>query len=166
MLTTPTIPAASTALTPANSWNSGDSCEITEIPAEVFRNRSSHSTHHCQVFSAPPNEYSRAARCEACEAVGLQPSGFQFSGGFCMKYPDTTVTTRNAIPRYANVCSTPMLWISRVATGAVTSAPAPNPPTAIPVMSPLRSGNHFTSTATGTMYANPNPTPPINPYVR
>src|SRR5260370_29837362 len=102
MLTTPTIPAASTALTPANSWNSGDSCEITEIPAEVFRNRSSQSTHHCQVFSAPPNEYSRAAPSQACEPVGRHPSAFQFSPGFFMKYPETKVTTTNAIPRYAN----------------------------------------------------------------
>ena len=30
------------------------------------------------------------------------------------------------------------------------NAPAPNPPTATPVIRPLRSGNHLTSTATGT----------------
>jgi len=51
----------------------------------------------------------------------------------------------------------------RVATGAVTSAPAPKPPTAIPVISPRRSGNHLTRTATGTMYPNPSPMPPTNP---
>ena len=38
-----------------------------------------------------------------------------------------------------------------VATGAVTRAPAPKPPTATPVIRPRRSGNHLTSTATGTM---------------
>ena len=56
MLAIPTIPAAATALTLAISWNIGDSCEISEIPAEVFRNKSSHSAHHCQVFNAPPSE--------------------------------------------------------------------------------------------------------------
>src|SRR3984893_9661350 len=52
MLATPTMPAAATAVTRASSWNRGDSCEITEIPAEVFKNRSSQRAHHCQVLSA------------------------------------------------------------------------------------------------------------------
>src|SRR4030088_1834955 len=55
MLTIPTMPAAVTALTRASSWNSGDSCEITEIPAQVFKNRSSHRAHHCHVLSASPS---------------------------------------------------------------------------------------------------------------
>src|SRR5437588_11225932 len=55
MLTTPTMLAAATALTRVNCWNNGDSCEITEIPAEVFKNSSSHNAHHCQVLSASPS---------------------------------------------------------------------------------------------------------------
>src|SRR5258708_12304328 len=55
MLTIPTMLAAVTALTRASSWNSGDSCEITEIPAQVFKNRSSQRAHHCQVLSASPS---------------------------------------------------------------------------------------------------------------
>ena len=55
MLVIPTIPAAMTALTSANSWNIGASCEITEMPADVFRNKSNHSAHHCQVASASRN---------------------------------------------------------------------------------------------------------------
>src|SRR5437899_1607269 len=55
MLATPTMLAATTAVTPASSWNNGDSCEITEIPAEVFKNRNSQSAHHCQVLSASPS---------------------------------------------------------------------------------------------------------------
>src|SRR5258706_5506153 len=55
MLATPTMPAAAAALTRASSWNKGDSCEITEIPAQVFRNKSSHRAHHCQVLSACPS---------------------------------------------------------------------------------------------------------------
>src|SRR5712675_1107519 len=55
MLATPTMPAAATAVTRASSWNNGDSCEITEIPAEVFKNRSSQRAHHCQVLSASPS---------------------------------------------------------------------------------------------------------------
>src|SRR5712672_3443551 len=55
MLATPTMPAAATAVTRASSWNKGDSCEITEIPAQVFRNKSSQSAHHCQVLSACPS---------------------------------------------------------------------------------------------------------------
>src|SRR5882724_712998 len=55
MLTTPTMLAAATTLTRARFWNSGDSCEITEIPADVFKNNSSHSAHHCQVRSASPS---------------------------------------------------------------------------------------------------------------
>src|SRR5258708_7280051 len=54
MLATPTMLAAATAVTRATSWNNGDSCEITEIPAEVFKNRSSQKAHHCQVLSASP----------------------------------------------------------------------------------------------------------------
>src|SRR6266852_9164467 len=49
MLATPTKLAAVTALTRPSSWNNGDSCEMIEMPAEVFRKRSSHSAHHCQV---------------------------------------------------------------------------------------------------------------------
>ena len=51
----------------------------------------------------------------------------------------------------ANVCSTPTSAISRVAIGAVISAPAPKPATASPVIRPRLSGNHFTSVATGTI---------------
>src|SRR5882672_8791459 len=83
MLATPTMPAAAAALTWASSWNNGDSCEITEIPAEVFKNRSSQRAHHCQVLSASPSVWSRLDRWEVCDAVGTQPSGFQPSGGFC-----------------------------------------------------------------------------------
>src|ERR1700674_646624 len=54
-LATPTMLAAATALTRASSWNNGDSCEITEIPAEVFKNKSSQRAHHCQVPSASPS---------------------------------------------------------------------------------------------------------------
>ena len=59
--------------------------------------------------------------------------------------------TKYATPRIAKVCSTPTEAINRVAIGAVMSAPAPKPVTAIPVISPRLSGNHFTSVATGTM---------------
>src|SRR5258706_5423846 len=55
MLTTPTMLAAATTLTRPSSWKSGDSCEMIEIPADVFKNRSSHSAHHCQVRSASPS---------------------------------------------------------------------------------------------------------------
>src|SRR6202035_1523025 len=55
MLATPTMLAAATAATPASSWNNGDSCEIIEIPAEVFKNKSSQRAHHCQVLSASPS---------------------------------------------------------------------------------------------------------------
>ena len=36
-------------------------------------------------------------------------------------------------------------------TGAVSTAPNPNPPTASPVIKPFLSGNHFCSIAIGTM---------------
>src|ERR1700758_1577242 len=55
ILATPTMPAAATALTRPSSWNKGDSCEMTEIPAEVFKNKSSHKAHHCHVRSASPS---------------------------------------------------------------------------------------------------------------
>src|SRR3981081_1598795 len=55
MLTIPTMLAAVTALTRASSWKSGDSCEITEIPAQVFKKRRSQSAHHCHVLSASPS---------------------------------------------------------------------------------------------------------------
>src|ERR1700730_8190184 len=55
MLANPTMPAAAAALTRASSWNNGDSCEITEIPADVFRNNSSQRAHHCQVLRASPS---------------------------------------------------------------------------------------------------------------
>ena len=50
-----------------------------------------------------------------------------------------------------------------VATGLVMTAPKPKPPTAMPVMSPRLSGNHFTSIAIGVMYARPSPMPPMTP---
>src|ERR1700688_3800919 len=54
MLATPSMLAAATALTWPSSWNKGDSCEIIEIPAEGFKNRSSHKAHHCHVRGASP----------------------------------------------------------------------------------------------------------------
>ena len=41
--------------------------------------------------------------------------------------------------------------ISAWATGEVSTAPKPKPPTARPVMSPRLSGNHLRSIAIGTM---------------
>lgn len=40
---------------------------------------------------------------------------------------------------------------SDFATGATITAPKPNPATAMPVMSPRRSGNHLASMAIGVM---------------
>ena len=68
-----------------------------------------------------------------------------------MKIDAPTTRIKFAIPRIANVCNTSVPAISRVAIGAVTSAPAPKPATATPVMKPRRSGNHLTSVAIGTI---------------
>jgi hypothetical protein len=54
ILTIPTIPAATITLVLSISWKIGDSCEISEIPAEVFRNNNSQRANHCQVRSASP----------------------------------------------------------------------------------------------------------------
>jgi hypothetical protein len=51
----------------------------------------------------------------------------------------------------AKVGRTPRDSISRVAIGAVISAPPPKPATAMPVIMPRLSGNHLTRVATGTM---------------
>jgi hypothetical protein len=55
VLANPTTPAAVTALTPTISWKTGASCEMIEMPANVFRNRSSQSAYHCHVLSASPS---------------------------------------------------------------------------------------------------------------
>src|SRR5579863_6363253 len=55
MLTTPTMPAATAALVAVSFWKIGDSWEMSEIPAEVFRKSKTHSAHHCQVASALPS---------------------------------------------------------------------------------------------------------------
>ncbi len=52
---------------------------------------------------------------------------------------------------------------SAFATGAVMTAPKPNPATAMPVINPRWSGNHLLSMAMGMMYAAPSPMPPITP---
>src|SRR5438270_4483564 len=52
--TTPTMPAAAIAVTCESSWNIGASCEMTEIPADVFRNRSNQRAHHCHALIASP----------------------------------------------------------------------------------------------------------------
>src|ERR1035441_10327806 len=56
ILTMPTMPPAMTALTMAIFWNIGDSCEMTEMPADVFRNSKSQSAHHCHDFNASLSE--------------------------------------------------------------------------------------------------------------
>src|SRR5439155_5381868 len=73
---------------------------------------------------------------------------------------------RYTTPSTPNVRSGPIDSINRVAIGAVMSAPLPKPATAIPVINPRLSGNHFTSVATGTMYPRPRPMPPRRPYDR
>ena len=55
--------------------------------------------------------------------------------------------------------------IKLAATGAVMSAPAPKPMTAMPVARPRRSGNHLTSVEIGAIYPTPRPIPLMNPYV-
>src|SRR6187402_2012883 len=98
MLTMPTMPAATITLTLVSSWNIGDSCEMIEIPADVFRKRRAQSAHHCQLFNASPRVKSRAA-CDLADTFGVQPSGFQSAGGFCIKKPAPTQITRYAVPR-------------------------------------------------------------------
>jgi hypothetical protein len=66
---------------------------------------------------------------------------------------------RNALVGTSGVCA-----MSRCPRGAVMTAPNPKPATAMPVMSPGLSGNHFCSMAIGTMYAIPSPNPPSTPY--
>ena len=68
-----------------------------------------------------------------------------------MKSAARVTAIKYAMPSTANVFNTPMFLMSEFAMGAVISAPAPNPATAIPVIMPRLSGNHFTSVATGTM---------------
>src|SRR6185295_12899588 len=52
MLAIPTMLAATTAVTPTSSWNIGASCEMTEMPANVFRKSNNHNAYHCHVRSA------------------------------------------------------------------------------------------------------------------
>src|SRR5579863_10139315 len=54
MLTMPTMPAATAAVTAEIFWNIGDSCEMREMPAVTLRNSTSQSAHHCQVERASP----------------------------------------------------------------------------------------------------------------
>src|SRR5437879_11847618 len=60
---------------------------MIEMPAQVLRNKSSQSAHHCQVLSASLSVKSWPARCEVWLAVGVQPSGVQPSGGLFMQNP-------------------------------------------------------------------------------
>ena len=53
--------------------------------------------------------------------------------------------------RKAPVGSSGLRSMSHCATGEVSTAPKPKPPTARPVMRPFLSGNHFCSIAIGTM---------------
>src|SRR5678816_748198 len=46
MLAIPIMLAATTELTPTSSSKNGDSCEMIEMPAKVFKNRSSQSAYH------------------------------------------------------------------------------------------------------------------------
>src|ERR1700688_2734356 len=129
----------------------GDAWETTDKPAIVLIDMSAHSAHHCHVLNAWPKVYSRSDRCDNCTALGVQPAGFQPSGGFLMSAPAETAMTPYAAPRYENVESNPTCCISHPAAGAANNAPTPNPATAIPVIRPRRSGNHFTRTVIGTM---------------
>mmetsp|Transcript_23942 Transcript_23942/g.44020 ORF Transcript_23942/g.44020 Transcript_23942/m.44020 type:complete len:252 (+) Transcript_23942:1152-1907(+) len=60
--------------------------------------------------------------------------------------------------------ATAKLSTSAWMTLGAKAAPAPNADNAIPVASPLRSGNHFITLVTGVKYINPHPTPPNTPY--
>ena len=53
--------------------------------------------------------------------------------------------------RNALVGTSLLLSISACATGDVSTAPKPKPPTANPVISPRLSGNHLASMAIGVM---------------
>src|SRR3984893_8641955 len=144
----------------------GAAWETIDNPAIVLTDMSKQIAHHCQVLKAWPRVKSRSDRCEICFADGVQPSGAHPSGGVCMNETAATAMIPYAIPRYAKVGSNPTCRISHPAAGAENNDPAPNPATAMPVMSPRRSGNHFTRTVIGTIYPMPSPVPPMTPYVR
>src|ERR1700730_11523543 len=128
----------------------GAAWETIDNPAIVLTDISKQIAHHCQVLNASPRVKSRSDRCEICFADGVQPSGAHPSGGFCMNEPAETGMIPYAIPRYAKTDSNPTAH-TLPAAGAENNDPAPNPATAMPVMSPRRSGNHFTRTVIGTM---------------
>ena len=53
--------------------------------------------------------------------------------------------------------------IRLTASGEPIMAPPPKPMMAMPVATPLRSGNHLMSVLTGEMYPMPSPMPPTKP---
>src|SRR5260370_1843961 len=155
-LITPTRPAAAAALALPISWKMGAACETIDNPAMVFTDINMQIAHHCHVLNASPRVKSRSHRCEICFADGVQPCGAQPSGGFCMNEPAATAMIPYAIPRYANVGINPTCRISHPPARAKHTNPAPNPPTAIPVMNPRRAGNNFASTLIRTSETKPS----------
>src|SRR5665213_36087 len=114
----------------------GDAWETIDKPAIVLMDIKALIAHHCHVLSAWPSVKSLLQRCESCVADGAHPSGVQPSGGFFMNAPAAMATMPYATPRYANVGINPTWRINQLAAGAEKNDPAPNPATAIPVMSP------------------------------
>src|SRR5260370_27113113 len=129
----------------------GAAWETIDNPAMVLIDISEQIAHHCQVLNACPRVKSRSDRCEICFAVGVQPSGFQPSGGFCMNETAAIAIIPYAIPRYAKVGSNPTCCINHPAPGPENNDPAPNPSTAMPGSRPRRSRHPLTTTVIDTI---------------
>ena len=145
----PTNAAAAAELTCEISCAIGAACEMIEIPAAVFKNNVNHNPYHCQVSSACRSV--KASGAEPPAAEGLKPCGVYPSGGFLMTVAARARIMKYAIPRTTNVLETPTVAINLSAIGAVISAPAPNPATAMPVIRPRLSGNQPIRVASGTI---------------
>src|SRR6267142_833614 len=93
-LTTPTMPAATTALTRASSWKSGASCEITEMPAEVFRKRRNHSANHTITQIQPPQPMTGEASQEDSNSI-QDATGQRDDARATTIQPEATEESRN-----------------------------------------------------------------------
>ena len=153
-----TITAASSGVFPNRSCIIGDACARIEIPAPMLMNSIPHSSQNWRVRTAIGIVSSPAVM-----AFGTCPSGLHPSGGRARICAAAIITVKYTAPRIHSAGATPYAWISRSSTGAAINAPPPKPSTAIPVASPRRSGNHFTSALTGDTYASPSPAPPTIP---
>ena len=123
---------------------------MTEMPAAILQKKTIHMQRNSCVM-----RYSRvvtpASSASWAFAADVVAAAIPCGGSDNKRLTGSRMTAKMIPSPRKTVGRSPSLYTTRTGASSLlnSNAPMPNPMTTVPVASPLRSGNHFATVATG-----------------